>query len=403
MLSTSFDPNFLRRQARREGERRVRERTASPDRLQEQGVQFFPLPSSWSASNQVALLDESGYPFTLRNQGDGEDTALILGRYSYVLAPSQGQLIYGPRYDTIFYPGPISQHIADLNRICASTFGGRMPFRHADVASFARKMDARKILELISKNNLWAQIRSLGNSKKVRDGDIVLADGTLNILQTPSAQTADEIDADLYDSGIVLCGLSKNNQPKCSDIVNYGRQLYPGQAFIFTIPTERLQEAHIGDEDHNMIFTLGPRGRTLGLPFGIVFSTDSNDLKYYGLFISYRWNQPHREAVEIGLDNKQAVKITDPIPLANSFIEEILIPVGARLAQYAKGVVSANYPLPAGAIHSHVLFTKKDCEQLIIPCLEGILEGGENIHFLELANDSSHDVVDGILNRFFRR
>jgi len=52
-----------------------------------------------------------------------------------------------------------------------------MPYRHADVAGFGEKMDARKILELISKNYLWGQIRSLWTSRKVGAADIVLVDG----------------------------------------------------------------------------------------------------------------------------------------------------------------------------------------------------------------------------------
>jgi len=53
-----------------------------------------------------------------------------------------------------------------MNSICASTFGGRMPYRH-DVAGFGEKMNARKILELISKNYLWGQIRSLWTERSV--------------------------------------------------------------------------------------------------------------------------------------------------------------------------------------------------------------------------------------------
>src|SRR5437867_2450666 len=154
MLSASFDPYFLQERSRQEGERRVRERYALEDQAVESIVQFFPLPRSWPVPSRAVLLDESGYPFVLTNRA-GEDTALVVSRCSYVIALPQGGLRYGPRNDTIFYPGPISRLVADLNSICALTFGGRMPYRHADVAGFGEKVDARQILKLILKNNMW--------------------------------------------------------------------------------------------------------------------------------------------------------------------------------------------------------------------------------------------------------
>jgi len=63
---------------------------------------------------------------------------------------------------------------------------------------------------------------------------------------------------------------------------------------------------HTRDDEHQMIFTLGPRGHTLGLPL-VLYSLVIPDLEYHGLFISYRWNQPHREAVERALNNHQSV------------------------------------------------------------------------------------------------
>jgi len=107
-----------------------------------------------------------------------------------------------------------------------------------------------------------------------------------------------------------------------ADIVTEGRKQHPGRAFIFTIPAKKLQDAH-RETTKQMIFTLGPRGHTWSA-FGIVFSSDPADLEYHGLFISYRWNQPHREAVERALNNHQSVKVIDSIPLTNSFIERFL-------------------------------------------------------------------------------
>jgi hypothetical protein len=398
MLLPSYDPYLLQLRGRQEGERRVRERRALIDQGIDPGVEFFPLPDVWQGSNRVVLLDESGYPFALRNLA-GEDTGLVVSRCSHVITLPDGHIDFGPRLDTVFYPGPISRLVADLNSICALTFGGRMPYRHADVANFGEKVDVRKILELISKNNMWAQIRSLWSSGTLRFGDIVLVDGTLNVVATPETHTADEIDADLYTTGITLVGLSKSFAPKCIDIVALGRQLYPNQAFIFTIPTDRLLDAHSGADENQMILTIGPRGRTLGLPFGIALSTDPTSLEYHGLYISYRHNQPHREAVAAD----QVIKVYDNLTLTPEFVDDVLIPIGTCLAQYAKGVVSADYPLPAGIVHSHVLFTASDLDQLLTPFLAAMLEGGETLHYLEYDNRQPHDAVDTFLNRIFRR
>jgi hypothetical protein len=398
MLSATYDRHFLEQRSRQEGERRVRERNAAAKRVSEMGVRIFPLPEPEQVSGKVVLLDESGYPFVVTNRA-GEDTALVMSRCSYVIADAGGKLHYGPREDTIFYPAPISQLIADLNSLCASTFGNRMPYRHADVRGFGEKVDARKILELISKNRMWNQVRSLYTSGKLTCGDIALLDGSLNVVATPETKSADEIDNDLYEEGITLVGLSKSFAPKCADIVTWGRALHPGCAFIFTIPPEKILNAHSGADENEMILTLGPRGRTLGLQFGIALSTDNDDPEFHGLYISYRHNQNHRREVERG----NTVKIYDPVELTEDFIQSVLIPVGARLARYARGVVCPNYPLPAGAVHSHVLFTAKDLEQLIIPCLAGILSGGESIRYIEYDSRQPHDPVDVILNRFYRR
>jgi hypothetical protein len=316
-----------------------------------------------------------------------------------VIAKPQQKLIYGPRNDTIFYPGPISRLVADLNSICALSFGGRVPYNHADVADFGEKVTVGSILDLINKNNMWVQARSLWSAGILVPADILLIDGSLNVVATPETHTADEIASDLYESGIILAGLSKTFAPKCADIVNLGRQLYPGQAFIFSIPPDRQQAAHVGANENQMIFTLGPQGRTLGLQFGIALSTEPDDLEYHGLFISYHHNPPHRNAVEDG----QVVKVYDPIPLTSFFIREVLIPVGARIAQYAKGVISPNYPLPAGLVHSHVLFTADDLNQLLQPCLAGMLDGGETLRYIEFDSRQPHDAVDVFLNRIFRR
>ncbi len=398
MLSTPFDPYFLHQRSRQEGERRVQERQVAADKIGRSGVRFFPLTETESIYGKVVLLDESGYPFAVTNRA-GEDTALVLSRCSYVIAFPEGTLHYGPREDTIFYPGPLGQLIADLNTLCASTFGNRMPYRHADVRGFGEKVDARKILELISKNGQWNQVRTLYTSGVLDRGDIVLLDGSLNVVATPEAATADEIAGDLYESGILLVGLSKSFAPKCADIVALGRMQYPGQAFIFTIPAEKILYAHTGAEEHEMILTLGKKGRTLGLQFGIAFSTDPEDLEYHGLYISYWHNENHRLAVESG----EVVKIYEDRPLTDDFIETVLVPLGTRLAQYAKGVVCPNYPLPAGAVHSHVLFTAKDLDQLVTPCLAGMLAGGESLRYIEYDSRQPHDPVDVILNRFYRR
>ncbi len=148
-----------------------------------------------------------------------------------------------------------------------------------------------------------------------------------------------------------------------------------------------------------MIFRLGPAGRTLGLTFGIAFGSEPMDLDYHGLFVSYRHSSAHRRAIEQG----QVVKVYDSLPLTENFVADVLIPVGARLAQYAKGVVSPNYPLPAGAIHSHVLFTAQDLQQCVEAALAGMMEGGETLHFIEYDSRNDHDSVDSLLNRFFRR
>lgn len=398
MLSASYDRHFLQQRSRQEGERRIRERQAAAKRVGELGVGVFPLPEPEPIFGKVILLDESGYPFVVTNRA-GEDTALVLSRCSHVIANSEGHLQYGPRVDTIFYPGPISLLVGDLNSLCASTFGNRMPYRHADVGGFGEKVDARKILELISKNRMWNQVRTLYTSGKLTRGDIVLLDGSLNVVATPETRSADEIDNDLYESGIILVGLSKEFAPKCADIVTWGRALYPGRAFIFTIPAEKILNAHSGADENEMILTLGPRGRALGLQFGIALSTDDDDLEYHGLYISYRHNEHHRREVE----NHNVIKVYDPIELTDDFVQSVLIPVGTRLAHYARGVVCPNYPLPAGAVHSHVLFTAKDLEQLIMPCLAGMLDGGESLRYIENDSRQPHDPVDVILNRFYRR
>lgn len=397
MLSSSYDPYFLQQRGCSEGQRRVLERDVFVGKT-DNDIQFFPLPDSWPARNQVVLLDESGHPFVLTNRA-GEDTALVVSRCSYVVALPGGNLEFGPRVDTVFYPGPTSRLVADLNSICALSFGGRMPYHHADVADFGEKIDARNILELISKNNMWTQVRSLWSSKLLQAGDILMVDGSLNVVATPDTRTADEIAADLYDTGIILIGLSKKFSPKCAGIVKSGRALFPDQPFIFTIPPDILRGSHRGADEHEMIFTLGPRGRTLGIPFGIALSTDPNDLDCHGLFISYRHNEPHSQAVEAG----DVVKVYESRPLTSSFVADVLIPVGARLVQYSKGIISANYPLPAGHVHSHVLFTADDLERLLSPCLAGMLEGGETLHHIECDSREPHDAVDVLLNRFFRR
>jgi hypothetical protein len=397
-LSTPHDPEFLRHRSRQEGARRIRERQAAAEHVGEMGVRIFPLPDSESVFGKVILLDESGYHFVVTNRA-GEDTALVFSRCSYVIADPEGHLQYGPLVDAIFYPGPISLLVADLNSLCASTFGNRMPYRHADVGGFGEKVDARKILELISKNRMWAQVRSLYTSGKLSRGDIVLLDGSLNVVATPETKSADEIDNDLFDSGITLVGLSKAFGPKCADIVAWGRALYPGRAFIFTIPAEKILNAHSGADDNEMILRLGPCGRTLGLQFGIALSTDEEDLEYHGLYISYRHNENHRREVE----NGNVVKIYDPVELTTDFIEFVLIPLGTRLFQYAQGVISPNYPLPAGAVHSHVLFTAKDMDELVMPVLSGMIESGETLRRIECDSRQPHDPVDVILNRFYRR
>ena len=398
MLSTSYDPHFLQQRSRQEGERRISERNAASERVAEMGVRIFPLPEPEHVTGKVILLDESGYPFVITNRA-GEDTALVVSRCSHVIADPEGYLQYGPREDTIFYPAPISTLVADLNSLCASSFGNRIPYKHADVGGFGEKVDARKILELISKNRMWNQVRTLYTSGKLTRDDIVLLDGSLNVVATPETKSADEIDNDLYESGITLVGLSKSFAPKCADIVKWGRALYPGCAFIFTIPAEKILNAHRGADDNEMILTLGKNGRTLGLQFGIALSTDTDDLEYHGLYISYRHNEHHRR--EIGRGN--VIKIYNPVELTEEFIQSVLIRVGSRLARYAQGVVCSGYPLPAGAIHSHVLFTAKDLEQLIKPCLAGLLDGGESMRYIEHDSRQPHDPVDAILNRFYRR
>ena len=264
---------------------------------------------------------------------------------------------------------------------------------------FGENINPSQILDLISKNNLWRQTRALLTSRVLSDGDIVLHDGALNVVQTPVARTADDIDDDLYNSGIILAGLSKSNAPKCKDIVVLGRQRYPNQPFIFPIPPDRIWNAHAGADENQMILTLGPRGRTLGLQFGIVLSTDPHDYDYHVLFISYRHNQPHREAIA----NGQVVKVYDSLPLTESFVNDVLIPVGARLVQYAKGVISPKYPLPAGVVHSHVLLTADDLTPLIQRTIAAMLEAGETLYHIECDRREPQDDVDVILNRFFRR
>lgn len=402
MLSLLPDWSFLEERGQKEGERRLRERMnfQFSDDLGE--VDFFPLPNQWTGAGKVILLDESGMPFVLQNRA-GEDTGLVFSRCSYVVAPPTGQLQLGPRIDTIFYPSPISRLIADLNSVCAITFGGRMPYYRADVANFGEKVDARKILELISKNNMWGLIRSLWSSGKIEEGDLVLVDGALNIIATPHMETVDCIDEDLYQSGITLVGLSKSFAPKCADIVAYGRQLHPDKAFIFTIPKNRILDSHTGADDNQMILTLGPTGRTLGLRFGIVFSQDSFDHEYHGLFISYRHSTEHRAAVQQRYGTHNPVKVFEPIPFDSNFINNTLIPIGARLLSYSRSVVSPTYPLPAGAVHSHVLVTSQDMRRMIEGCLASMLEGGETLRYLEYDNTQPHDVVDVILNRFYQR
>lgn len=402
MLSPLFDRAFLEDRGKKEGERRLRERTSFQfsDDLEE--VQFFPLPDQWTGSGKVILLDESGIPFVLQNRA-GEDTGLVFSRCSYVVAPSSGQLQLGPRIDSIFYPSPISRLITDLNSVCALTFGGRMPYNRSDVANFGEKVDARKILELISKNNLWGLIRSLWSSGKAEEGDIILVDGALNVIATPHMETVDCIDEDLHQSGITLVGLSKSFAPKCADIVAYGRQLHPNRAFIFTIPKNRILDSHAGAEDNQMILTLGPTGRTLGLRFGIVFSRDPSDHEYHGLFISYRHSFAHRIAVEQRHGTHNPVKVFEPIPFDSAFIDNTLVPIGGRLLSYSRSVVSPTYPLPAGAVHSHVLVTAQDVRGMIEACLASMLEGGETLRYLEYDSTHPHDVVDVILNRFYGR
>jgi hypothetical protein len=272
-LSLSYDPAFLRLQAQHEGDRRVRERVALVEEADTIDAQFFPLTGTSTPVNRIALIDESGHHFVVRNSA-GEDTALVVSRCSYVLADSGEGLTYGPHNNTVFYPAAMSRVVADTNALCALTFGGRMPYNHADVADFGERVGTSSILELIAKNNLWSQVRSLWTTGLVQVGDIVLVDGTLNVVATPTTATVDEIDRDLHDSGVILAGLSKRFSPKCGDIVRLGRELYPQQPFIFTIPRERILAAHAGDEKNQMILTLGPRGRTLNLMFGIVLSTD---------------------------------------------------------------------------------------------------------------------------------
>jgi hypothetical protein len=97
------------------------------------------------------------------------------------------------------------------------------------------------------------------------------------------------------------------------------------------------------------------------------------------------------------------VKVQDSVPLTASFVDNTLIPIGARLAQYAKGVVSATYPLPAGIVHAHVLFTADDLAQLLEPCLAAMLEAGETLRQIDHDGRQPHDAVDVFLNRFFRR
>ena len=122
MLSSSFDPQILRERGRQEGSRRVQERRRAAEQAAADGVEFFPLPPSWSSNGRVVLLDESGYWFRLRNRV-GEDTALVVGRSSYVTAPHHGRLQYGPRTDTVFYPAPISS----LNQATGDWYSDSLP------------------------------------------------------------------------------------------------------------------------------------------------------------------------------------------------------------------------------------------------------------------------------------
>src|SRR2546421_1419867 len=103
MLSASFDRCFLEEQGRQEGERRVRERMALAYQAATANIDFFPLPESWAGQGKVALVDESGYPFTVQNRA-GEDTALVVARCSHVVALPDGHLCHGPLNDTVFYP-----------------------------------------------------------------------------------------------------------------------------------------------------------------------------------------------------------------------------------------------------------------------------------------------------------
>jgi hypothetical protein len=228
---------------------------------------------------------------------------------------------------------------------------------------------------------------------------VILLDGSLNVVVTPQTDSADEIDEGLHSSGIILAALSKSFAPKCADIVARGRQLYSGQPFLFTIPIERLLKTEQRREANRPLYNLGPKGYTLGLPFGLVLSTDPTDLEYHGLFISYRHNPPHHHKVLSG----RVVKLQENIPLSQSFIEEVLIPIGALLVYYSRGVVSANYPLPAAAVHSHVLFTGEDLVYFLEPCLAAMLEAGEHLRYLEADQKSAHEVVDGLLNRLYQR
>ncbi len=267
MLSPSYNPALLARRGREEADRRQRERTSFAEGGVQEGVRYLPLDTGCTGTSKVAFLDESGHPFVIRNRS-GEDTALVLSRSSYVLLAEGQHPQFGPYSDVTFYPGPVGRLAADLNTIAGFAFGGRAPYRHADVADFGERIDARKILEAANKTAMWEQVRTLWSTGTVDEGDTVLVDGGLNVVQTPAAASADEINRDLWGSGIVLAGLSKQFGPKCEDIVYQGRLQHPGQPFIFTIPPDRILNAHRGAEGHEMILTLGPKGRTLGLQFG---------------------------------------------------------------------------------------------------------------------------------------
>jgi hypothetical protein len=70
------------------------------------------------------------------------------------------------------------------------------------IRDFGEKVDPQKILDLICKNQMWSLIRSLWSSGMLENGDIVLLDGALNVVQTPATASADEIDQDRFPVGM---------------------------------------------------------------------------------------------------------------------------------------------------------------------------------------------------------